>query len=213
LRAHLEGRGELVVSGTLPDAAQRSEVVRLAAQQFPNSQPQLQLEVVPPPICRSLAELDALRRAGVFTDTRLSVKLANGGAELHEGEAIKVLVSGPGYPAQARIDYFSLDGNVLHLWPTPAEPAAKLDPSGERLFWDAGGGKTWDAGGAPFGTEAIAAIVTATPLALGARAPIEPASTYLRDVQSALLRIPASTETPNSVATFLVKTSPRRPPG
>ena len=209
LRTHVEPQGVGVVSGSVPDAEQRLKLFRLAAQLVPDNPPLIDVDIVPPPICRSLSVLEALLPAGLVANTSLDLKLADGSNELHQGDAIKVAVRGPGYPAQLHIDYFSLNGQVLHMWPTGTEPSASVGATGIRVFWDAGGSKTWDAGGAPFGTEMIAATATAAPLELGSRQQVEPAVDYVRDLRRALEHSPAGRLTPNALAILFVKTEPR----
>jgi hypothetical protein len=209
LEARTEPLGAAVVYGSVPDLEQRARLARLVAQLVPAHRPQLKVEVVPPPICRSLSGLAALRRSGALADGGLELRLANGSSLLREGDAIELSVKSPGYDAALRIDYFPLDGRVQHLWPNTAYAAARIAASGTQLFWDAGGGKTWNAGGAPFGTELITAIATAAPLALGTRPPVEPAADYLRDLKSVLPRQPSPAAAPSMLATLLVRTGPR----
>ena len=209
LEARAEPQGAMLVSGSVPGAEQRTKLVRITAQLLPTHRPQIRVDIVPPPICRPLSELAALRRSGALAETSLDLKLANGGAELREGSAIELSVRSPGYAAELRIDYFLLNGKVLHLWPNATYTSARTEASGTQLFWDAGGGKTWNAGGAPFGTELITAIASAALLPLGTRPPIEPAADYLRALAQALPHGPPGAGKPNAVATLLVKTTPR----
>jgi hypothetical protein len=209
LEAHSEPQGATLVSGSVPDNEQRTKLIRLVAQLLPTRRLQIKVDIVPPPICRPLSELAALRRSGALAAGSLDIKLAGGGTALHEGGAIELSVKSPGYSAELRIDEFRLDGQVRHLWPNATYNSARTAASGTQLFWDAGGGKTWNAGGAPFGTELITALATPAPLALGSRPPIEPAADYLRDLKQALSHAPAGAATPNAMATLLVKTGPR----
>ena len=57
-----------------------------------------------------------------------------------------------------RIDYFSVGGEVLHLWPTGDEPTPRMAAETMRVFGDAANGKVVRAGGPPFGTELITVI-------------------------------------------------------
>jgi hypothetical protein len=198
-----------VVSGTVPDAEQRAKVVQAAARFFPNNRADVSVEVVPPPLCRSLSELNAMSLTGLVADKGLAIRLAGGKAELREGDPIKVEVRGLAYPVNLRIDYFTLDGQVLHLWPNSQDLTVELPARGTRVFGDGVNGKTWNAGGAPFGTEMIAAIATARPLELGLRPEVEPALNYLRDLERALQHDATPPGTPNSAATLLVRTRGR----
>ncbi len=199
-----------MISGTVPDAEQRAKVVQAAARLFPNSRAEVNVDVVPPPLCRSLSELNAIRLAGLAPGDGLGLRLAGGKAELRESDPIKVEIRAPGYAVNLRIDYFSLDGQVLHLWPNSRDLRVELAARETRVFGDGANGKTWNAGGAPFGTELITAIATPRPLDLGGPRPeVEPAAGYLRDVERALQRAAAPPGAANSLATLLVRTRGR----
>jgi hypothetical protein len=158
-----------------------------------------------PPLCRPLTEL---RQVGVAAEGSLRLSLAGGKPGLVEGDPIKVEVRAPPYPVNLRIDYFTLDGQVLHLWPNRAEPTARLAAGAARVFEKGPNGVPWEAGGAPFGTELITAIATPTPIDLGSsRPPVEPAAAYLQDLARGLARITAAPATPSAAAPLLVKTS------
>jgi hypothetical protein len=130
--------------------------------------------------------------------------------ELRENDPIEIQVHGPAYAADLRIDYFSLDGRVLHLWPNKEEPTAKLAAGKTGVFGEVASGKTWRVGGAPFGTEIISVIATAGPIDLGLSRPdVEIAADYLRDLRRALDRVGRAGGAQSSVATLLVKTRGR----
>jgi hypothetical protein len=210
LRAQTDPQGITLVSGTVPDLEQRAKLVQLATRLFPDRHPEVNVDIVPPPICHSLAELNGMRLAEALAEGGLGLKLANGGSELRDGDPIKVELRGPGYAASLRIDYFSLDGQVLHLWPNAGDPTPRIGAGDSRVFSDAGDGKTWNAGGPPYGTELIAAIATPAPIDLGGARPlVEPAADYLRDLKRALGGAGAGSRSENILATLLVKTRGR----
>ncbi len=211
--ASLDGRisatGSASISGTVPDSEQKAKLIRLAERLFPNTQPGVTVEIVPPPLCRSLAGFQSMRVAGLLSEGGLSLRLNNGSSQLRQGDPIKLEVRSPDYPVNLRIDYFSLDGQVAHLAPDSGRPAPKLAAGTTHLFGNPANGEVWNAGGAPFGTELITVIATPVPLDLGASRPkVELAADYLHDVQRALGRISVSSGQPNIVVTLLVKTRP-----
>ena len=162
----------------------------------------------PQPLCHSLTALNAIRLAGLLAYGNLSIQLANGATQLHESDLIQVEVRGPVYPVNLRIDYFSLGGQVLHLWPNNDEEAVSLTAGQTRIFGQPGAHKVWAAGGAPFGTEFISVIATSASIDLGAvRRPVEPAEDYLRDLRAALGRSSANPSRPNIAAVLMVHTS------
>ena len=208
LRAQTSGRGSATVSGTVPSADAHGKVIQLAERFFPNSRPEIKVDVIPPPLCRSLADFNAMRVAGLLTMGGMSFRLNNGANRLHEGEPMKIEVHSPSYAVSLRIDYFSLSGEVLHLWPNGEEPTPRLEARRTHVFGEPANGKVVNAGGAPFGDELITVTGTPSPVDLGTRAPVEQAVDYLRDLKIALSRANPSSETPNIVATLLVHTMP-----
>lgn len=209
LRTHLSAQGTPSIWGTVPDDQQKAKIVQLAARLFPNGRPEITVEIVPPPLCRMLAALNAIRLSGQLSDGNLSLRLANGATQLREGDLIQVEVRGPTYPVNVRIDYFSIGGQVLHLWPNNDEATVFLTAGETRVFGQPGAHKVWAAGGAPFGTEFILVIATPAALELGApRRPVESADDYLRDLRTALGRSRPPPGTPNIAGVLMVHTGP-----
>jgi len=207
LRSRLSAQSVPAISGTVPDEQQKAKITQLVARLFPNSHPEITIEIVPPPLCHSLVALNAIRLAGLLADGNLSLRLANGVAQLREGDLIEIEVRAPTYSVNLRIDYFSIGGQVLHLWPNNDETTVKLVAGETRVFGQPGAHKVWAAGGAPFGTEFISVIATLAPIDLGAaRRPVEPAEDYLRDLRTGLGRVAASASTPNIAAVLMVHT-------
>jgi hypothetical protein len=209
LNAHAT-EGSAVISGTVPNIDQRAKVEQVASRLFPDGRPEINLEIVPPPLCQVVGELHGMRLAGLVTETGMTVRLTNGGTRLRQGELIELAIQAPAQAVQLRIDYFSLDGQVLHLAPSSELPGAQLAAGTRAVFGRYGGGRDWIAGGAPFGTELISVIATPSALILGApRPPVEKALDYLRDLKRALGRPSPGSTTSNAMALLLVHTSAR----
>jgi hypothetical protein len=209
LRTRISGRGLPVISGAVPDADQKAKVVQLAERFFPGSRPAINVAIVPAPLCQSLAAFNILGRSGLLAEGSLGLRLNNGDAQLREGDPIKLTVHAPAYAVDLRIDYFSVDGRVLHLAGAGTEPAPQIAARQTRLFGNAGSGRVWKAGGAPFGTELIAVIGTPVALDLGGPRPqLEPADDYLRDLKRALGQTHLGSGRPAVIATVLVTTAP-----
>jgi hypothetical protein len=209
LRSQISVQGSASISGTVPDAGQKTKLIQLAQRLFPNGLPEVTVDIVPPPLCRSMAELQVMRAAGLIGEGGLRLRLNNGSSQLRQGDPMRLEIQGPAYAINLRIDYFSLDGQVAHLKPEGSEPAPKLAAGTAHIFGNPANGEVWNAGGAPFGTELILLIATPVPLELGASRPnVEPASGYLRDLNRALSRISVPAGQPNVFATLLVRTSP-----
>jgi tetratricopeptide (TPR) repeat protein len=206
LRGTISSQGAATISGTVPNPEERSKLVQVATRLSAASRPDVNVEIVPEPLCRGLVEFDSMRLVGLASDG-IGLRLLSAGGRLREGEPIKVEVYAPAYPVNLRIDYFSLDGQVLHMWPNFDEPIAQLGARQTRVF--GGKGKTWNAGGAPFGIEFIAVTATSQPLDLGpSRLEVESASSYLHELEAALRQQKPAAASSALVATVLVHTSP-----
>jgi Sel1 repeat len=209
LHSEISAEGSPSISGTVPDLEQKAKLVHIVARLFPDKRPQMNVDVVPPPLCRSLAEFRAMGTAGLVKEVGLGLRLNNGSLRLRQGDPIKLEVRGPPYPVNLRIDYYSLDGQVAHLKPEDGEPPPKIAGGTTHVFGNPANGENWKAGGAPFGTELITVLATPGPLDLGdERAKVEMATDYLRDLQRSLERISVSLGQPAIMATLLVRTSP-----
>jgi hypothetical protein len=207
LRGTMSSQGAATISGTVPNPEERNKLVQVATRLSAASRPEVNVEIVPEPLCRGLVEFDGMRLVGLASDG-IGLKLLTAGERLREGDPIKVEVHAPTYPVNLRIDYFSLDGRVLHMWPNFDEPTAELGARQTRVFGDKG--KTWNAGGAPFGIEFIAVTATPQPLDLGSsRLEVESASSYLHELEAALRQQKPAASSPALVATVLVHTSAR----
>ncbi len=202
--------GTRVVSGTVPNEAERARLVELEGQLAGRDQLVIDVEILPLPLCRSLLAIDHMPSAVLAADAGVEARLEGGGSTLREGDAIRVEVKAGGHPVNLRIDYFSLDGQVLHMLPNRDQPVVTLAAGARRVFGASGGaGDAWNSGGAPFGTEFIAVTATPQALDLGLRPDTELAATYLRDLESALLRGHQPGVRGPVVATILLHTSER----
>jgi serine/threonine protein kinase len=205
--------GRALISGSVSDAEDQAKLLAIAAQIPSDARPLIQVEIVPPPVCRSIGTFDALRADGLVAAGGIELHLANGGGTLHEGDPIGVEVKSlANYPVNLRIDYFTLGGEVLHMWPNPDFPTAELAAGASREFLKSGpGNKVWQIGGAPFGSELIAVTATAAPLDLGTASPaVEPAADYLRRLNSALRQATTPAGQPSLAATVLVHTGEKQ---
>ena len=208
LRSRISAQGSVSISGTVPDTRQKTKLIELAERLFPSERAEVTVDIVKPPLCRSMVELRDMRAAGLIGEGGLGLRLNGGSPQLRERDPIRIEVRGPAYPINLRIDYFSLDGQVLHLTPDASNPAPKLAAGATRQFWQSASGQPWIAGGAPFGTELICVIATAVPVDLGSRAQVEQAVDYLRDLRRVLSQASAPSGQPHVLATLLVETHP-----
>jgi hypothetical protein len=203
--------GAVTVSGSVPDEQARAKLMTVAATLPPAQRPDLRVDIIPAPLCRSVVQIDNLGHDGIAATDVLEARLL-GAPVLHPNQAIQVEVKSLAtYPVVVRIDYFTLDNQVLHMWPNQYMPQSQVAPGDTRNFLHRrldGPDPDWLVGGEPFGTELISVVATPRPLNLGANRPmIEPADGYLRDLTNALRLMRASGGQPSLLATTFIHTS------
>lgn len=202
--------GKRIIQGTIPGDSVRDRIAKLIEPLPPQERPELAVEVLKPPLCRSLGIFNQMRKVGLVFDDGIEAEIPGGNPVQREGTALQVRVRArTNYPVEVRIDYFMLDGSVLHMWPNPDLPKARIMPGKTELFNRRDTqGRGWEVAG-PFGTEFIAVIATPKPLDLGVRQQIEDAGDYMRDLQAALNRQVIPPEQSNEVATLIIHTAPK----
>jgi hypothetical protein len=125
------------------------------------------------------------------TSIRLSPGSGHGGSkasELTEGDTLMVDVTTPAYQSYMAVDYFVLDGNVVHLLPNSTERETLAPP---RYTATVGNMGNWGIG-APFGTEMLVLLATPVPLFDSVRPDSEAGPAYLRALDEQLARIAKS---------------------
>src|SRR5512132_4055549 len=123
-----------------------------------------QVREMDPLYCRPLEVLRPFVEAN--RDRNLSLAVSNPGTDgrFHEGDQLVLTIKAPpGRMSYLYVDYFSLDGNVVHMLPSPASRDNRLAASGQTTLGNDGAGGSW-AVGEPFGTELIAVISSPKPL-------------------------------------------------
>lgn len=196
--------GKWVISGTVPDEAEKENLVRIASRLLPEVRPEIKVDVMPPPLCRSFLAVHSLRATNPASD-QIEARLTGGASVLREGEPIRLEVKAAGSAVNVRIDYFQLDGSVTHMLPNAEQPLVKLAAGTHRVFGSGQRGEAWHAA-PPFGTEFIVVAATPQPLDLGVRPESENAADYLKAFAAALRRSRTDRAQPDSLATVLVRT-------
>src|SRR3546814_9912570 len=85
-----------------------------------------------------------------------------------EGERIIVQLVQAGYDGYLYVDYYTVEGRVVHLYPNPGEPDSGRVLRGGERFNVGESARTWSVG-PPFGQELITVISSPTPLYQGER--------------------------------------------
>lgn len=133
-------------------------------------------------------------RSGDGSALRLNPASGRGTA-LTEGDTLMVDVTTPNRQSHIAVDYFVLDGKVVHLLPNAVERETLAPP---RYSVTVGNLGNWMIG-APFGTEMLVLLATPVPLFDSPRPDAEAGPDYLRALETRLDRI-AKSYGPGAVA-------------
>ena len=125
-----------------------------------------------------------------------------------EGDELVLTIKAPEHDFHIYVDYFSLDGNVVHMLPSPASGDNRLAASAQTTLGNGGPGGSWTVG-EPFGTELITVISSPKPLFTKVRQEVEPAAGYLADLHKALARVGTDPGTAGiAAAVSFIRTEP-----
>ncbi|WP_420473471.1 serine/threonine-protein kinase [Noviherbaspirillum sp. ST9] len=117
----------------------------------------------------------------------VSVKIRPARNELVEGDSVVLDLTTPGFESWVHVDYFSFDGSVLHMVPSPRLRANQAPPNYSATI---GGGGNWVVA-KPFGTDLIVLLTTPAPLFDAMRPEAEETADYLKAVEKQLKQIAA----------------------
>jgi hypothetical protein len=146
--------------------------------------------------------------APYLTTSRLaSIQTRNHDAQLTEGQPLVVQITTPPYDSWVNIDYYQLDGSVVHMLPNARSKDNQAPPNYAATIGSAG---DWIVS-KPFGSEMIVLLVTPAALFDTIRPESEQRADYLRAVEKRLADI-ANKFGPDKIAVDLVQidTHPRK---
>ncbi|MGN6648962.1 protein kinase domain-containing protein [Trinickia sp.] len=117
--------------------------------------------------------------------TSIATKAPN--AWLTEGSPLVLDVKTPDYDAYVNVDYYVLDGSVVHLVPSRREPDNQAPPNYAATIGSMG---EWVIG-KPFGTEIVTLVITPAPLFRTLRPESESHAEYLKAMEERLKQVAA----------------------
>ncbi|CAO3402115.1 DUF4384 domain-containing protein [Azospirillum sp. 11R-A] len=186
--------GRLLVSGTVAgeraETAVRETVETLAAGWDHG----FDLATADARFCAPLGSVATALDANRGLAEPLAVSMLEGPA-LNAGDPLMLEIRAPARPVRLQVDYFTIDGSVVHLLPNPSDSAIALAAGASRRLGERGEdgkpgtGRSWTIG-PPYGTEMLLTIATAEPLFATPRPEQEPAADYLAALADALAALP-----------------------
>jgi eukaryotic-like serine/threonine-protein kinase len=150
----------------------------------------------------------AQRQAGSGIAMRLATPNAGPGNSLTEGDALMVDVTTGAAQSYVTVDYFVLDGSVVHLLPNAQTRENLAPPHYTATIGSLG---NWMIA-RPFGTEMVLLLTTPVPLFDSARPESESRADYLRAVERNLAQMAGKYGRDKIAADFIqITTRPRQP--
>ena len=136
----------------------------------------------------------------------LHVRPASG--QLSEGAPLVVDVTTPGFDSYVNLDYYQLDGSVVHMVPSPRAKDNQAPPHYSATI---GSGGDWIIS-KPFGSEMVVLLITPAPLFDKPRPESESRADYLRALDTRLAQIGGKYGQDHIVADFApITTRPHMP--
>jgi hypothetical protein len=130
------------------------------------------------------------------------------GGQLSDGDPLVVDVTTPGYDSYVNLDYYQLDGSVVHMVPSPRAKDNQAPPHYAATIGSAG---DWIIS-KPFGSEMVVLLITPAPLFDKPRPESEARADYLRALDARLAQIGGKYGRDHIVADFApITTKPRSP--
>ncbi|MEI6985184.1 MAG: protein kinase [Rhodospirillaceae bacterium] len=170
-------------SGGVESDANLRALIEGAAPSVPYT---LKNDRVSSPVCEGLGVIARLRERNQDLSQPVSVQARSPDATYKDGDNLIMDVKAPGYPAYLQVDYFTLEGDVVHLWPNALEKDNKLAAGGQRRLGDpSAGGRFWRLG-QPFGRELIVVTATTKPLFSTLRPEAERAAGYIAELRKVI---------------------------
>lgn len=136
-----------------------------------------------------------------------SVRTRNQNGEFTEGDPLVVKITTPAYESYVNLDYYSLDGGVVHMVPGPRIEANQAPPNYTATIGDLG---EWTIA-EPFGSELVVVLNTPKPLFDRPREEIEKGSDYLAALRERLEEMNKESGPGKITADFVVINTRPRP--
>ncbi|MBK3734827.1 DUF4384 domain-containing protein [Azospirillum brasilense] len=196
----------VAISGLTAGDTDPDSLALLAQDYVTGQRAAVDIERASPALCEPLTLIGALRTSNAGLAAPVAIRLEGGiGMALHGGQDLVFDVAAPDFPAHLQVDYFTSDGDVIHLLPNPLEISGRVEAGAVRRLGERGaGGRFWSIG-PPYGHELIVVIASPTPLFASPRPEAEPASSYLPALKQAL---DAAAPTTVATARFLKTRAP-----
>ncbi|ESS70665.1 serine/threonine-protein kinase PksC [Methyloglobulus morosus KoM1] len=154
--------------------------------------------------CDVVALLSPLNSANDKNDYGLKVRSGAEDNRYVMDDYLEMNVSAPNYTAYLYVDYFQLNGHVLHMYPTKLEQMIGSEPNTALSIGQAEQAKRWQIS-PPYGTEIVSVIASPAALFKQLRNEDELTETYLADLKAAV----RPENEPTTAQYLTIETSPQ----
>jgi hypothetical protein len=184
--AVISSKGVVAIAGTIPSMSKAKNLVILAKKIVPSYKVVLKLKTKPEHICVAVQHYEKLLFAEKLDIGELGVAPGTASDAFIEGELLRIKIQAPAFASYITVDYYTLAGEVYHLYPEEGDFKKQVSKSKRIIIGDPdAGGSTWEIG-PPFGFEWVAVTSSEKPLFSKIRPFAEPAGTYLKALSEAL---------------------------
>ncbi|NOU20472.1 MAG: protein kinase [Methyloglobulus sp.] len=135
--------------------------------------------------CNVLDVMSPLKAANDKSDLGLTVNSGKEDNRYATDDYLEMNVTAPNYSAYLYVDYFQLNGHVLHMYPTIPEQTVKQEANKALLIGQSGEDKRWQVS-PPYGVEMVTVIASSVPLFKQPRNEDELTESYLADLKAAI---------------------------
>ena len=139
------------------------------------------------PYCEVVAVLERLVKHPPKIAASLALLPASG--EAHIGESLTVDIGGPSFDGYIYVDYFDLEGDVLHLFPNDQDKINFKPARAHIILGRSPLARCWILGGST-GEQLVTLVAATKPLFLDQRAEVENARDYLPTLAQAVDKLP-----------------------
>ena len=159
--------------------------------------------MVPKVKCKVLETYRPYWRANAIEALGATIRTARPENKFAGGDRLEVELTMPRFASHFYVDYYALDGSVVHMVPSPGEEENEAAAGARVQVGEPEGNGRWDVA-PPFGREFIVLLAVSSPVAEELRDQVEEAEVYLDELAARLGSLRKANAKAGIAADFLV---------
>jgi hypothetical protein len=185
LASTVDAAGSVSVAGRVA-SADDLEKLTASLKEIAGNSVTTDIDIVGRPFCAALEVLGPAIAANEQRSLGARIRPGNDTGVYFEGEPLVLDLTAPSFQSHVYVDYFQLDGKVVHMLPNDKETVTARTAGQHFLIGDPNSGqRAWPIY-PPFGREMVTVLAAAQPLFSTPRPEIEESSAYLQALGEAL---------------------------